>query len=92
MEVAGYDDASIEKALKECQFSYEQLEDELENLPHLSGYSDLQWKKFLSYIKSDAYKKLSAKGKEARASLAHLHTTGTKSFAAVEDEQVSKKK
>lgn len=86
MEVAGYDTASIEKALKEGQFSYEQLEDELENLPRLSGYSDLQWKKLLSYIKSDAYKKLSVKGKEARASLAHLHTTGTKSFAAVEDE------
>lgn len=50
------------------------------------GVVPSQWVKLVQYWFSDKYEILSAKGKEARAALSHLHTAGSKSFARMRDE------
>lgn len=50
------------------------------------GVIPSQWVKLVEYWFSDRSQYLSAKGKEARATQVHSHTTGSKSFAMKRDE------
>ncbi|XP_057803195.1 uncharacterized protein LOC131018493 [Salvia miltiorrhiza] len=92
LEASGVHGEELEHRVTFHEFREDQILAELDRFEPPPGFANHQWLKFKSNMKSEKAKKLSEKGKKARATQSHTHTTGTKSYAQVEDEHVIKYK
>ncbi|XP_057797724.1 uncharacterized protein LOC131013609 [Salvia miltiorrhiza] len=92
LEASGVHGEELEHRVTFHEFREDQILAELDRIEPPPGFAYHQWLKFKSNMKSEKAKKLSEKGKKARATQSHTHITGTKSYAQVEDEHVIKYK